>query len=172
MWLLTVDPLTAKGRFSFGRIRLFDGKRENFVFLLRSCRNLTLRTQTRLLDGGGSSSLRSGSYISRSRLDRLTAEVGCLSSHFIFFFLSETLCFLSRPLSLYLSLSLSLTKLQAYIRVLDMNEHRPVFLKPLYEVRVPLCSPLNGRVQLKERASSIKKLQSFMLHYYITCYVM
>ncbi|TMS17077.1 Protocadherin Fat 2, partial [Larimichthys crocea] len=26
---------------------------------------------------------------------------------------------------------------QAYIRVLDMNEHRPVFLKPLYEVRVP-----------------------------------
>lgn len=26
--------------------------------------------------------------------------------------------------------------LQAYIRVLDMNEHRPVFLKPLYEVRL------------------------------------
>ncbi|KAM7418177.1 hypothetical protein PAMA_017701 [Pampus argenteus] len=26
---------------------------------------------------------------------------------------------------------------QAYIRVLDMNEHRPVFLKTLYEVRVP-----------------------------------
>lgn len=26
---------------------------------------------------------------------------------------------------------------QAYIRVLDMNEHRPIFLKPLYEVRVP-----------------------------------
>lgn len=30
----------------------------------------------------------------------------------------------------------SIYKLQAYIRVLDMNEHRPVFLKPLYEVRV------------------------------------
>lgn len=27
-------------------------------------------------------------------------------------------------------------KPQAYVRVLDMNEHRPVFLKPLYEVRV------------------------------------
>ncbi|XP_038151327.1 protocadherin Fat 2 [Cyprinodon tularosa] len=26
---------------------------------------------------------------------------------------------------------------QAYIRVLDINEHRPAFLKPLYEVRVP-----------------------------------
>ncbi|XP_030622122.1 protocadherin Fat 2 [Chanos chanos] len=26
---------------------------------------------------------------------------------------------------------------QAYIRVLDMNEHRPMFLKSLYEVRVP-----------------------------------
>uniref|UniRef100_A0AAY4ENR5 Protocadherin Fat 2 n=1 Tax=Denticeps clupeoides TaxID=299321 RepID=A0AAY4ENR5_9TELE len=26
---------------------------------------------------------------------------------------------------------------QAYVRVLDMNEHRPVFLKPEYEVRVP-----------------------------------
>lgn len=30
----------------------------------------------------------------------------------------------------------SISKLQAYIRVLDMNEHRPVFLKPLYKVRV------------------------------------
>lgn len=29
----------------------------------------------------------------------------------------------------------SISELQAYIRVLDMNEHRPVFLKPLYEVR-------------------------------------
>ncbi|KAM9795003.1 protocadherin Fat 2 [Neosynchiropus ocellatus] len=26
---------------------------------------------------------------------------------------------------------------QAYIRVVDVNEHRPVFLKPVYEVRVP-----------------------------------
>ncbi|XP_051926761.1 protocadherin Fat 2 isoform X1 [Hippocampus zosterae] len=30
---------------------------------------------------------------------------------------------------------------QAYIRVLDMNEHRPVFLKTLYEVRVPEDTP-------------------------------
>lgn len=30
----------------------------------------------------------------------------------------------------------SISKLQAYIRVLDMNEHRPVFLKPLYKVRL------------------------------------
>ncbi len=30
----------------------------------------------------------------------------------------------------------SISNLQAYIRVLDMNEHRPVFLKLMYEVRV------------------------------------
>ncbi|XP_037118983.1 protocadherin Fat 2 isoform X3 [Syngnathus acus] len=30
---------------------------------------------------------------------------------------------------------------QAYIRVLDMNEHRPVFFKTLYEVRVPEDTP-------------------------------
>ncbi|XP_057706138.1 protocadherin Fat 2 isoform X2 [Corythoichthys intestinalis] len=30
---------------------------------------------------------------------------------------------------------------QAYVRVLDMNEHRPVFLKTLYEVRVPEDTP-------------------------------
>ncbi|XP_077389169.1 protocadherin Fat 2 isoform X2 [Festucalex cinctus] len=30
---------------------------------------------------------------------------------------------------------------QAYIRVLDMNEHRPVFLKTFYEVRVPEDTP-------------------------------
>ncbi|XP_034038208.1 protocadherin Fat 2 isoform X2 [Thalassophryne amazonica] len=29
------------------------------------------------------------------------------------------------------------TTTQVYIRVLDINEHRPIFLKPLYEVRVP-----------------------------------
>ncbi|KAI4798963.1 hypothetical protein KUCAC02_020368, partial [Chaenocephalus aceratus] len=43
---------------------------------------------------------------------------------------------------------------QAYIRVLDMNEHRPVFLEPLYEVRVPEdTSPWKDILQLSAQDS-------------------
>lgn len=47
----------------------------------------------------------------------------------------------------------SVSKLQAYIRVLDMNEHRPVFLKPLYEVRAerdPVHFHLNTELRVAE----------------------
>ncbi|KAK5924599.1 hypothetical protein CgunFtcFv8_017200 [Champsocephalus gunnari] len=43
---------------------------------------------------------------------------------------------------------------QAYIRVLDMNEHRPVFLEPLYKVRVPEdTSPWKDILQLSAQDS-------------------
>ncbi|KAM6924214.1 protocadherin Fat 2 [Xenentodon cancila] len=54
---------------------------------------------------------------------------------------------------------------QAYIRVLDMNEHRPVFLKPLYEVRVPEdTSPWKDILQISAHDADANSKLVFSIH--------
>ncbi|XP_069388159.1 protocadherin Fat 2 [Paralichthys olivaceus] len=54
---------------------------------------------------------------------------------------------------------------QAYIRVLDMNEHRPVFLKPLYEVRVPEdTSPWKDILQISAQDADANSKLVFSIH--------
>ncbi|KAM4555445.1 protocadherin Fat 2 isoform 1-T1 [Odontesthes bonariensis] len=54
---------------------------------------------------------------------------------------------------------------QAYIRVLDMNEHRPVFLKPLYEVRVPEdTSPWKDVLQISAQDADTNSKLVFSVH--------
>ncbi|KAG7234873.1 hypothetical protein INR49_003683 [Caranx melampygus] len=54
---------------------------------------------------------------------------------------------------------------QAYIRVLDMNEHRPVFLKPLYEVRVPEdTSPWKDILQISAQDADTNSKLVFSIH--------
>nr|XP_057914890.1 protocadherin Fat 2 [Doryrhamphus excisus] len=54
---------------------------------------------------------------------------------------------------------------QAYIRVLDINEHRPVFLKPLYEVRVPEdTSPWKDVLQLAAEDADANSKLVFSIH--------
>ncbi|XP_054649081.1 protocadherin Fat 2 isoform X2 [Dunckerocampus dactyliophorus] len=54
---------------------------------------------------------------------------------------------------------------QAYIRVLDMNEHRPVFLKSLYEVRVPEdTSPWKDVLQLGAQDADANSRLVFSIH--------
>ncbi|XP_042348803.1 protocadherin Fat 2 [Plectropomus leopardus] len=54
---------------------------------------------------------------------------------------------------------------QAYIRVLDMNEHRPVFLKPLYEVRVPEdTSPWKDILQISAQDADTNSKLVFSVH--------
>ncbi|KAL6117350.1 fat2 [Pungitius sinensis] len=54
---------------------------------------------------------------------------------------------------------------QAYIRVLDMNEHRPVFLKPLYQVRVPEdTSPWKDILQISAQDADINSKLVFSIH--------
>ncbi|XP_069025546.1 protocadherin Fat 2 [Embiotoca jacksoni] len=54
---------------------------------------------------------------------------------------------------------------QAYVRVLDMNEHRPVFLKPLYEVRVPEdTSPWKDILQISAQDADANSKLLFSIH--------
>ncbi|XP_029020487.2 LOW QUALITY PROTEIN: protocadherin Fat 2 [Betta splendens] len=54
---------------------------------------------------------------------------------------------------------------QAYIRVLDMNEHRPVFLKPLYEVRVPEdTSPWKDILQISAQDADANSKLVYSIH--------
>uniref|UniRef100_A0A665V628 FAT atypical cadherin 2 n=1 Tax=Echeneis naucrates TaxID=173247 RepID=A0A665V628_ECHNA len=54
---------------------------------------------------------------------------------------------------------------QAYIRVLDMNEHRPVFLKPLYKVRVPEdTSPWKDILQISARDADTNSKLVYSIH--------
>ncbi|XP_039976098.1 protocadherin Fat 2 [Xiphias gladius] len=54
---------------------------------------------------------------------------------------------------------------QAYIRVLDMNEHRPVFLKPLYEVRVPEdTSPWKDILQIRAQDADTNSKLVYSIH--------
>ncbi|KAM3612815.1 uncharacterized protein V6R79_015103 [Siganus canaliculatus] len=54
---------------------------------------------------------------------------------------------------------------QAYIRVLDMNEHRPVFLKTLYEVRVPEdTSPWKDVLQISAQDADANSKLVFSIH--------
>uniref|UniRef100_A0A3Q3LLL1 FAT atypical cadherin 2 n=1 Tax=Mastacembelus armatus TaxID=205130 RepID=A0A3Q3LLL1_9TELE len=54
---------------------------------------------------------------------------------------------------------------QAYIRVLDMNEHRPVFTKPLYEVRVPEdTSPWKDILQISARDADTNSKLVYSIH--------
>ncbi|KAM9850314.1 protocadherin Fat 2 [Aulostomus maculatus] len=54
---------------------------------------------------------------------------------------------------------------QAYIRVLDMNEHRPVFLKPLYEVRVPEdTSPWKDILQISAEDADANSKLVYSIH--------
>ncbi|KAK5864335.1 hypothetical protein PBY51_015585 [Eleginops maclovinus] len=54
---------------------------------------------------------------------------------------------------------------QAYIRVLDMNEHRPVFLKPLYQVRVPEdTSPWKDVLQISAQDADANSKLVFSIH--------
>ncbi|XP_068596339.1 protocadherin Fat 2 [Brachionichthys hirsutus] len=54
---------------------------------------------------------------------------------------------------------------QAYIRVLDMNEHRPVFLKPLYQVRVPEdTSPWKDVLQIGAEDADANSKLVFSVH--------
>ncbi|MED6273157.1 hypothetical protein CHARACLAT_003815 [Characodon lateralis] len=54
---------------------------------------------------------------------------------------------------------------QAYIRVLDMNEHRPVFLKSLYEVRVPEdTSPWKDILQISAQDNDTNSKLVFSIH--------
>uniref|UniRef100_A0A671UNM0 FAT atypical cadherin 2 n=1 Tax=Sparus aurata TaxID=8175 RepID=A0A671UNM0_SPAAU len=53
----------------------------------------------------------------------------------------------------------------AYIRVLDMNEHRPVFLKPLYEVRVPEdTSPWKDILQISAQDADTNSKLVYSIH--------
>uniref|UniRef100_A0A3P8RV15 FAT atypical cadherin 2 n=1 Tax=Amphiprion percula TaxID=161767 RepID=A0A3P8RV15_AMPPE len=54
---------------------------------------------------------------------------------------------------------------QAYIRVLDMNEHRPVFLKALYEVRVPEdTSPWKDILQISAQDGDTNSKLLYSIH--------
>uniref|UniRef100_A0A8C2WRQ2 FAT atypical cadherin 2 n=1 Tax=Cyclopterus lumpus TaxID=8103 RepID=A0A8C2WRQ2_CYCLU len=54
---------------------------------------------------------------------------------------------------------------QAYIRVLDMNEHRPVFLTPLYEVSVPEdTSPWKDVLQVGAVDADVNSKLVFSVH--------
>ncbi|XP_008304405.1 protocadherin Fat 2 [Stegastes partitus] len=54
---------------------------------------------------------------------------------------------------------------QAYVRVLDMNEHRPVFLKPLYEVRVPEdTSPWKDILQISAQDADTNSKLVYSIH--------
>ncbi|KAI3352117.1 hypothetical protein L3Q82_020262 [Scortum barcoo] len=54
---------------------------------------------------------------------------------------------------------------QAYIRVLDMNEHRPVFLKPLYTVRVPEdTSPWKDILQISAQDADTNSKLVYSIH--------
>uniref|UniRef100_A0A3B4TRB4 FAT atypical cadherin 2 n=3 Tax=Percomorphaceae TaxID=1489872 RepID=A0A3B4TRB4_SERDU len=54
---------------------------------------------------------------------------------------------------------------QAYIRVVDMNEHRPVFLKPLYEVRVPEdTSPWKDILQISAEDADTNSKLVYSIH--------
>ncbi|XP_045885762.1 protocadherin Fat 2 [Micropterus dolomieu] len=54
---------------------------------------------------------------------------------------------------------------QAYIRVLDMNEHRPVFLKKLYEVRVPEdTSPWKDILQISAHDADTNSKLVYSIH--------
>ncbi|XP_056131020.1 protocadherin Fat 2 [Lampris incognitus] len=54
---------------------------------------------------------------------------------------------------------------QAYIRVLDMNEHRPDFLKPLYEVRVPEdTAPWKDILQISARDADTNSKLVYSIH--------
>uniref|UniRef100_A0A8C4H5W0 FAT atypical cadherin 2 n=1 Tax=Dicentrarchus labrax TaxID=13489 RepID=A0A8C4H5W0_DICLA len=53
----------------------------------------------------------------------------------------------------------------AYIRVLDMNEHRPVFLKPLYKVRVPEdTSPWKDILQISAQDADTNSKLVYSIH--------
>ncbi|XP_041799455.1 protocadherin Fat 2 isoform X2 [Chelmon rostratus] len=53
----------------------------------------------------------------------------------------------------------------AYIRVLDMNEHRPVFLKQLYEVRVPEdTSPWKDILQISAQDADTNSKLVYSIH--------
>ncbi|XP_075961283.1 protocadherin Fat 2 [Anarhichas minor] len=57
------------------------------------------------------------------------------------------------------------TTTQAYIRVLDMNEHRPVFLKTLYQVRVPEdTSPWKDILQISAQDDDINSKLVYSIH--------
>ncbi|XP_068182443.1 protocadherin Fat 2 isoform X2 [Antennarius striatus] len=54
---------------------------------------------------------------------------------------------------------------QAYIRVLDMNEHRPAFLEPQYEVRVPEdTSPWKDILQIGAQDADANSKLVFSIH--------
>uniref|UniRef100_A0A667YH43 FAT atypical cadherin 2 n=1 Tax=Myripristis murdjan TaxID=586833 RepID=A0A667YH43_9TELE len=54
---------------------------------------------------------------------------------------------------------------QAYIRVLDMNEHRPVFLKAIYEVRVPEdTSPWKDILQISAQDADTNSKLVYSIH--------
>ncbi|XP_035505640.2 protocadherin Fat 2 isoform X2 [Scophthalmus maximus] len=54
---------------------------------------------------------------------------------------------------------------QAYVCVLDMNEHRPVFLKTLYEVRVPEdTSPWKDILQISARDADTNSKLLYSVH--------
>ncbi|XP_058504924.1 protocadherin Fat 2 isoform X2 [Solea solea] len=54
---------------------------------------------------------------------------------------------------------------QAYVRVLDMNEHRPVFLKSLYEVRVPEdTSPWKDILQISAQDADANSKLVYSVH--------
>uniref|UniRef100_A0A3Q3VQC2 Uncharacterized protein n=1 Tax=Mola mola TaxID=94237 RepID=A0A3Q3VQC2_MOLML len=54
---------------------------------------------------------------------------------------------------------------QAYIRVVDMNEHRPVFLKPLYEVMVPEdTSPWKDILQISAQDNDTHSKLVYSIH--------
>ncbi|KAG7468999.1 protocadherin Fat 2, partial [Solea senegalensis] len=53
----------------------------------------------------------------------------------------------------------------AYVRVLDMNEHRPVFLKSLYEVRVPEdTSPWKDILQISAQDADANSKLVYSVH--------
>lgn len=54
---------------------------------------------------------------------------------------------------------------QAYIRVLDMNEHRPMFLKSMYEVSVPEdTAPWKEIMQISAQDADIKSRIIYSIH--------
>ncbi|XP_030594549.1 protocadherin Fat 2 isoform X2 [Archocentrus centrarchus] len=54
---------------------------------------------------------------------------------------------------------------QAYVRVLDMNEHRPVFLEQLYEVRVPEdTSPWKDILQISAQDADTNSKLVYSIH--------
>ncbi|XP_028315966.1 protocadherin Fat 2 isoform X1 [Gouania willdenowi] len=54
---------------------------------------------------------------------------------------------------------------QAYIRVLDMNEHRPVFLKTLYQVQVPEdAPPWSNILQVSATDADVHSQMLFSIH--------